>query len=251
METAVGATQALIDELQSIELALEKQLDIYTTLPPSQLNRARSNPVDPLLALRSIVEGRFGDFTPDQRAWYSQQQAVFAGALRAWCEERPKLAEHPAVKATMLLTETYGDVDFGEVGDPSKNDLAFTYQIRRNITADSVIHQHPDACLMLLQTGRAMRDLIEQDLLSQQADSDRQMNAYYQREAYGLTSEEVEWLRAFARGERALDIGHRFGYSERDFYRAQQRLWEKLEVEGRNEALVVAAEIGWISSRHT
>ena len=79
---------------------------------------------------------------------------------------------------------------------------------------------------------------------AQMIDVARSVDSYCRRAAYGVTEEEICWLRALARSERLLDVGTRAGYSERDFYRAQTRLWNKLGVDGRAQALVKATELG-------
>ena len=88
---------------------------------------------------------------------------------------------------------------------------------------------------------------IHPEATARMLDAATSVAAYAKRSAYGITEEEIEWLRAFARSERLLDIGTRYGYSERDFYRAVHRLWDKLEVEGRPAALVLATEVGWVT----
>jgi DNA-binding CsgD family transcriptional regulator len=72
------------------------------------------------------------------------------------------------------------------------------------------------------------------------------VRAYSLQAGYAVTDLELEWLRALSTGERGLDVGIRFGISERDFYRAQQQLWAKLGVANRSEAFVRASELGWI-----
>jgi hypothetical protein len=61
-----------------------------------------------------------------------------------------------------------------------------------------------------------------------------------------VTDEEIEWLRAFHDGARTVDVAAEHGYSERDFYRVLNRLWVKLDVAGRAEAIAQASKRGWL-----
>jgi DNA-binding CsgD family transcriptional regulator len=87
---------------------------------------------------------------------------------------------------------------------------------------------HPDATIRMINAASSVKD-------------------YALREAYEVTDRELEWLQELSRGDRAIDVGLRFGFSERDFYRAQQKLWKKLGVNGRTPALVRATELGWLA----
>lgn len=87
---------------------------------------------------------------------------------------------------------------------------------------------HPDGVARLLAAGVAVENYCLRSALG------------------GITNEEVEWLRSMARGERTIDIANAQGYSERAFYRALSRLWGKLGVAGRVQALALAAEQGWL-----
>jgi DNA-binding CsgD family transcriptional regulator len=71
---------------------------------------------------------------------------------------------------------------------------------------------------------------------------------YCLRSAAGVSTLEIEWIRSLARCERALDVAIRHGYSERDFYSALDRLWDRLGVGGRSQALVLAARMGWLDN---
>lgn len=70
---------------------------------------------------------------------------------------------------------------------------------------------------------------------------------YCRRRARGdLSSTEIEWLRALARGERTAEIADRAGHSERDFYRVLRRLWARIGVASRGEAIGLASQMGWL-----
>ena len=71
--------------------------------------------------------------------------------------------------------------------------------------------------------------------------------AYCQRHSYGdISAEEIEWLRALGRGQRTIAVASEAGRSEREFYRTLQKLWQKLGVGGRSEAIRLASQMGWL-----
>jgi DNA-binding CsgD family transcriptional regulator len=73
------------------------------------------------------------------------------------------------------------------------------------------------------------------------------VHAFCRRQAFGGVSEqEIAWLQALARGERTIDVAACHGHSERGFYRALSRLWDRLGVTSRSEALALAAQVGWL-----
>lgn len=61
-----------------------------------------------------------------------------------------------------------------------------------------------------------------------------------------LTDQELEWMRRMLLGDRSIDIAHDAGYSERSFYRALSELWDRLDVDNRNEAIALAVDRGWM-----
>lgn len=73
------------------------------------------------------------------------------------------------------------------------------------------------------------------------------VEAYCRRAAHSQVSNvEIEWLRAFARGARTAELAAAEGRSEREFYRILRRLWERLGVDSRTEAVALAARMGWL-----
>jgi DNA-binding NarL/FixJ family response regulator len=65
-----------------------------------------------------------------------------------------------------------------------------------------------------------------------------------------LDRDELRWMRALAAGTHMSAIAHREGHSERDMYRKFSRVYAKLRVSGRAEALVVLARADLLRERH-
>jgi DNA-binding NarL/FixJ family response regulator len=61
-----------------------------------------------------------------------------------------------------------------------------------------------------------------------------------------IGAEELRWLQAFARGATVAGVGEEAGYSEREMYRRLKRLYAKLGVRSRTEALLKVSRLGWI-----
>ena len=61
-----------------------------------------------------------------------------------------------------------------------------------------------------------------------------------------LSEIDVEYLRALADGEKVGSLARRFDYSEREMYRRLRRLYNRMSVRGRTEALLLAARWGVI-----
>jgi DNA-binding NarL/FixJ family response regulator len=61
-----------------------------------------------------------------------------------------------------------------------------------------------------------------------------------------IADDELGWLRALMAGETVAQLGRRVGYSEREMYRRLRRLYARMGVSGRAEALVRATlwEVG-------
>jgi len=62
-----------------------------------------------------------------------------------------------------------------------------------------------------------------------------------------LDSEEVKWLQSLAHSATVASIGEDAGYSEREMYRRLKRIYKKMGVVSRTEALLKASRLGWIS----
>jgi DNA-binding NarL/FixJ family response regulator len=62
-----------------------------------------------------------------------------------------------------------------------------------------------------------------------------------------LNDQQIEWMQRLSNGDKVIDIAHAAGYSERTMYRALNDLWQILGVTGRNEAIAVVAEKGWLN----
>lgn len=63
----------------------------------------------------------------------------------------------------------------------------------------------------------------------------------------GVTDQHAEWLQGLANGQRSLDIAVAAGVSERTLYRRFGQLWRLLGVDGKELAIALAAEQGWVS----
>ncbi len=61
-----------------------------------------------------------------------------------------------------------------------------------------------------------------------------------------LSEIDAEYLRALAHGEKVASLASRFNYSEREMYRRLRRLYNRMSVSGRTEALLLAARWGVI-----
>jgi DNA-binding NarL/FixJ family response regulator len=61
---------------------------------------------------------------------------------------------------------------------------------------------------------------------------------------FGIAANELDWLHALFEGETVAALGRRIGYSEREMYRRLRRLYVRMGVSGRTEALVSAARWG-------
>jgi DNA-binding NarL/FixJ family response regulator len=61
-----------------------------------------------------------------------------------------------------------------------------------------------------------------------------------------LSPTELDWLRQLAEGETVRQLASRVGYSERMMYRMLRRLYRRMNVATRTEALFLAREHGWI-----
>jgi DNA-binding NarL/FixJ family response regulator len=59
-----------------------------------------------------------------------------------------------------------------------------------------------------------------------------------------LGNEEIEWLRAMARGVTVSEIARSTGYSERQMYRLLGRVYEQIGASGRADALIQADRLG-------
>lgn len=61
-----------------------------------------------------------------------------------------------------------------------------------------------------------------------------------------IGAEELGWLQSLARGAIVARVGEEAGYSEREMYRRLKRLYAKMGVRSRTEALIKASRLGWI-----
>lgn len=59
-----------------------------------------------------------------------------------------------------------------------------------------------------------------------------------------VSTQEIEWLRAIANDTTVADLAVRAGYSEREMYRALSRLYRRMGVSSRVQALIAAARWG-------
>jgi DNA-binding NarL/FixJ family response regulator len=61
------------------------------------------------------------------------------------------------------------------------------------------------------------------------------------------SSTELEWLRLLASGLRVAELADRAGYSEREMYRRLSRLYSRLGVQGRTQALLYVERLGLLA----
>jgi len=91
------------------------------------------------------------------------------------------------------------------------------------------------------------------ELVSTEGASEMQRCASTVEQSCGTATEnplnalQIEWMRRLGHGDKVIEIAHSAGYSERTMYRALNDLWELLGVNGRNEAIALVAERGWLS----
>jgi DNA-binding NarL/FixJ family response regulator len=64
--------------------------------------------------------------------------------------------------------------------------------------------------------------------------------------AVKLSAQETQWIRGLASGVTVAELADRVGYSERELYRLLKRLYTRLGVERRSEALVRAGTLGLV-----
>ena len=62
-----------------------------------------------------------------------------------------------------------------------------------------------------------------------------------------IGDEELGWLQSLARSATVATIGREAGYSEREMYRRLKRIYKKMGVRSRTEALLKASRLGWIN----
>jgi DNA-binding NarL/FixJ family response regulator len=65
----------------------------------------------------------------------------------------------------------------------------------------------------------------------------------------GISQAELSWLRDFAAGLTVSSVADKAGYSERELYRHLARLYTRLRVAGRTEALLWAQQAGLLAAR--
>jgi len=64
-----------------------------------------------------------------------------------------------------------------------------------------------------------------------------------------IPEEQIEWLRSLASGSTIARLATKAGYSERAMYRLLNRLYSRMGVKNRTEALMKASERGWLITR--
>jgi DNA-binding NarL/FixJ family response regulator len=57
---------------------------------------------------------------------------------------------------------------------------------------------------------------------------------------------EIDWLHQLAGGLTVGQLAARVGYSERMMFRLLRELYDRLQVKGRTEALMLARQRGWL-----
>ncbi|MGH8953033.1 MAG: response regulator transcription factor [Acidimicrobiia bacterium] len=97
-----------------------------------------------------------------------------------------------------------------------------------------------DELVALLTAGVESRSIVPTHLLQELAtasDNGSQVE---------LDQEQVEWLRALARGTTVNQLAEHICYSEREVYRLLRALYDRLGVGNRTEALIWAAQRGLV-----
>jgi DNA-binding NarL/FixJ family response regulator len=89
--------------------------------------------------------------------------------------------------------------------------------------------------LLPIEVVRALSGPGERDASSREGESDP------------LQPHEVEWLRELARGVTVGQLASRVGYSERAMFRLLRRLYARMGVRNRTEALISAYQRGWLA----
>lgn len=168
------------------------------------------------------------------------------GDLTTWTTDHP----HETLLWLVREPSTFGVV--GEVADHSPQVQIITVldPITTEATLASLrvgaigaigLYESPDDVLLAIEAaerGRVIlpscvvRSLVEK--LSCEFEVDR------------LDESDASCLRALASGTKVTEIARCLGYSEREMYRRLRRLYSKMAVQGRTEALLVAVRSGLI-----
>lgn len=95
--------------------------------------------------------------------------------------------------------------------------------------------------LAMLEAGLESRSVLPTTVLHQLA-----IGNGHGPDEVPLGAEQIDWLRALAKGMTVTELAERIGYSEREVYRLLRSLYDRLGVGNRTEALVWAARRGII-----
>lgn len=113
--------------------------------------------------------------------------------------------------------------------------------LRAGATGSIGLYSSPDEVILAIEAAEEGRIVLPTPMARSMmktslGDGDRRM----------LTKTDVTCLRALAAGEKVVDLAHHLGYSERETYRRLRRLYGRMGVGGRTEALLLAARWGVI-----
>jgi DNA-binding NarL/FixJ family response regulator len=97
-----------------------------------------------------------------------------------------------------------------------------------------------DELVALLTAGVESRSILPTHLLQELATTPETGSGVE------LDQEQVEWLRALARGTTVNQLAEHICYSEREVYRLLRALYDRLGVGNRTEALIWAAQRGLV-----
>jgi DNA-binding CsgD family transcriptional regulator len=233
----------------------------FRSLDRERLEEARAQPVDMFQTAEVCRDVYAAHASPAQQAWSAAALTEWIDGIDQW-RGRTKLpiVEHPSLDLGMDLIRAWIPQSYVGTAIPTGIDGTTAQSTLQRIPFDEIATRvNPDSIEIISGAFKTMRDAIQLaadvelheriELLQDPTDEIRLREETDESPPnaadYGVSDRELDWLQRLSRGERGIDIAVRHGYSERDFYRAQQRLWQKLKVPGRNHALVLAARNGW------
>lgn len=110
--------------------------------------------------------------------------------------------------------------------------------------AESVIARNATAMMM----RRALEAVLEGDAVVPRSVIKALISSSPVSESRGprISENQVRWVRALASGATVAHLANEEGYSEREMYRLLKKLYDRLGVATRTEALIRANTYGWL-----